>query len=169
MKPKKLKPLKAIGTIHATTLAPGAAQAEGTGAAEPRLRARGLFYTDVAAALGWGERKAKRVVAELHYWRDEELAQGFRYVYVIGRPVERREASEEQRQLWAFLRDKPERHPELKIAYYSRADGKPGKEPGTVAYVYYAFDREAKDGGPRVPVDVALAVLNDRYERGEAA
>lgn len=167
MKPKKLKPLKAIGTIHAKTLAPGAVQAEGTGASEPRLRARGLFYTDVAAALGWGEHKAKRVVAEVHYWTDEALARG--YQQHLNYRVERTYLTEEQRHLWAFLRDMPERHPELEIAYYSRADGKPGKEPGTVAYVYYAFDREAKDGGPRVPVDVALAVLNDRYERGEAA
>ncbi len=166
MKPKKLKPLKAIGTIHAKTLAPGAVQAEGTGASEPRLRARGLFYTDVAAALGWAERKAKRVVAELHYWRDEELAQGYRSLRYS---ATRTELTEELRQLQAFLRDKPETHPDLKIAYYSKADGKPGKEPGTVAYVYYAFDEDAKDGGPKVPVDVALAVLNDRYERGEAA
>lgn len=164
MKPKQLKPLKALGPVHAKPLHHGAPQADGTGASEPRLRARGLFYADVAAALGWGERKVSRVLWEVSRWEDSDLARGYRNIYAIGRPVERLEASAEQRQLWAFLKDKPENHPPLKVAYYSKADGKPGKQPGTVAYVYYCFDPEAKDGGPLVPVDVALAVLNDRYE-----
>lgn len=163
MKPKKLKPLKALGPVHAKPLRHGAVQAEGTGASIPRLMARGLFYCDVAVALGlgWTERRVARVVGSLERWSDQELAEGHR---VSGYGQQRMElveiAESEQLRLWNYLKTIPETHPSLMIAYYSRADGKYGKQPGTVSCVYY----QDKEGKTRYDVDAALAVLNDRYE-----
>lgn len=162
MKPKKLKPLKALGPVHAKPLHHGAVQAEGTGASIPRLRARGLFYCDVAAALGWSERRVARVVGFLECWGDEDLESGRLRVLVrrpgIGLVYELQSLDNEQAGLWAFLRTIPETYPSLMIAYYSKPEG--GKQPGTVSCVYYQ-DREGKT---RYDVDAALAVLNDRYE-----
>lgn len=164
MKPKQLKPLKAIGPIHSKPLHHGEVRAKGTGASMVELRARGLFYCDVAAALGWTERRVARVVGSLERWRDETLDTGklkhlvrrqdIELVYEV-QPLE-----DEQAKLWAYLKTVPETHPSLMIAYYSKADGKCGKQPGTIPFVYY----QDKDGNTRYDVDAALAVLNDRYE-----
>lgn len=153
MKPKQLKPLKALGPVHAKPLSPGAVQRDSTGASNARLRARGLFYCDVAAALGWSERRAERVVGSLECWSDQDLNHGSRFgrKYVL---------DHEQVQMWNYLKTIPETHPSLMIAYYSRADGRNGKQPGTVSCVYY----QDKEGKTRYDVDAALAVLNDRYE-----
>lgn len=168
MKPKKLKPLKTLGPVHAKPLHHGAAQAEGTGASIPRLRARGLFYCDVAAALGWTERRVARVVGSLGRWVGEELESGRLRVLVRGPGsgfvYELRNLDNEQARLWNYLKTIPETHPSLMIAYYSSADGKYGKQPGTVSCVYY----QDKEGKTRYDVDAALAVLNDRYEVIEA-
>lgn len=155
MKPKQLKPLKALGPVHAKPLSPGAVQRDSTGASNARLRARGLFYCDVAVALGWTERRVARVVGSLERWSDQELNQGSRFSYRHKEVLDY-----EQFQMWNYLKTIPETHPSLMIAYYSRADGKYGKQPGTVHCVYYQ-DREGKT---RYDVDAALAVLNDRYE-----
>lgn len=158
MKPKQLKPPKAVGPIHAKPLHHESAQADDTGASVQRLRARGLFYCDVQSALGWSEHRAKRVVGSLESWSNQELSQGSRYG-CYGR--NRNEVLDlEQAKLWAYLKAIPETHPSLMIAYYSKADGKYGKQPGTVSFVYY----QDKEGCTRYPVDAALAVLNDRYE-----
>lgn len=155
-KPKQLKPLKQVGEIHAKPLHHGATQAEGTGASVERLRARGLFYCDVAAALGWSEQRVKRVVGSLERWSDQELSQGSRHSY-----RQKELPDQEQTQLWNYLKTMPETHPSLMIAYYSKTYGRYGKQqPGTVSFVYY----QDKEGRTRYPVDVALAVLNDRYE-----
>lgn len=153
MKPKQLKPLKALGPVHAKPLRHGAVQAEGTGASIPRLRARGLFYCDVAAALGWTERRVARVVGSLERWTDQELNQGSRFSYQLKHVLDF-----EQFQMWNYLKAIPETHPSLMIAYYSKPEG--GKHPGTVSCVYY----QDKEGKTRYDVDAALAVLNDRYE-----
>lgn len=153
MKPKKLKPLKALGPVHAKPLRHGAVQAEGTGASIPRLRARGLFYCDVAAALGWTERRVARVAGSLECWSDQELNQGSRFSYQLKHVLDF-----EQFQMWNYLKTIPETHPSLMIAYYSKPEG--GKHPGTVHCVYY----QDKEGKTRYDVDAALAVLNDRYE-----
>lgn len=158
MKPKQLKPLKALGPVHAKPLRHGAVQAEGTGASIPRLRARGLFYCDVAAALGWTERRVARVVGSIERWSDQELRQGLRSSR--GYLWDATKINDEQARLWNYLKTIPETHPSLMIAYYSRADGKYGKQPGTVSCVYY----QDKEGKTRYDVDAALAVLNDRYE-----
>lgn len=168
MKPKKLKPLKTLGPVHAKPLPHIFDQAEGTGASIPRLRARGLFYCDVAAALGWSERRVARVVGFLERWGDEDLESGRLRVLVrrpgIGLVYELQSLDNEQAGLWAFLRTIPKTYPSLMIAYYSSADGKYGKQPGTVSCVYY----QDKEGKTRYDVDAALAVLNDRYEVIEA-
>ena len=162
MKPKKLKPLKTLGPVHAKPLHHGAVQAEGTGASIPRLRARGLFYCDVAAALGWSERRVARVVGFLERWRDENLDSGKLKALVklpgIGLVHELQAPDEEQARLWNYLKTIPETYPSLMIAYYSKPEG--GKQPGTVSCVYY----QDKEGKTRYDVDAALAVLNDRYE-----
>ncbi len=164
MKPKQLKPLKALGPIHAKPLYYGAVQADGTGASVQRLRARGLFYCDVAAALGWSEHRVERVVGSLARLRDETLDTGKLTHLVrrqgIGLVHEVQLLEDEQAQLWAYLKTVPETSPSLMIAYYSKADGSYGKLPGTIPFVYY----QDKEGRTRHPVDVALAVLNDRYE-----
>lgn len=164
MKPKQLKPLKAVGPIHAKPLPHISVRADGTGASVQRLRARGLFYCDVAAALGWSEQRAKRVVGSLERWRDETLDTGKRTNLVrrqgIGLVHEVQLLDDEQAKLWAYLKTVPETSPSLMIAYYTKADGKYGKQPDTTPYVYY----QDKDGNTRYDVDAALAVLNDRYE-----
>lgn len=156
MKPKKLKPLKTLGPVHAKPLCHGAVQAEGTGASIPRLRARGLFYCDVAAALGWTERRVARVVGSIERWSDQELRQGLRSSR--GYLWDATKINDEQARLWDYLKTIPETHPSLMIAYYSKPEG--GKHPGTVSCVYY----QDKEGKTRYDVDAALAVLNDRYE-----
>ena len=160
MKPKQLKPLKAVGPVHAKPLHHGAAQAEGTGASNARLRARGLFYCDVAAALGWTERRVARVVGSLECWEDEVLTAGKRTIQPFGYPAKQvpLDLEDAQAKLWAYLKAIPETHPSLMIAYYSKPEG--GKHPGTVSCVYY----QDKEGKTRYDVDAALAVLNDRYE-----
>lgn len=159
MKPKKLKPLKTLGPVHAKPLRHGAVQAEGTGASNLRLRARGLFYCDVAAVMGWSERRAERVVGSIERWSDQELAEGHR---VSGYGQQRMElveiAESDQLRLWNYLKTIPETHPSLMIAYYSKPQG--GKHPDAVSCVYY----QDKEGKTRYDVDAALAVLNDRYE-----
>lgn len=156
MKPKKLKPLKTLGPVHAKPLRHGAVQAEGTGASIPRLRARGLFYCDVAAALGWTERRVARVVGSIERWSDQELRQGLRSSR--GYLWDATKINDEQARLWDYLKTIPETHPSLMIAYYSKPEG--GKHPDSVSCVYY----QDKEGKTRYDVDAALAVLNDRYE-----
>lgn len=152
---KPLKPLKAVGPIHSKPLHHGEVRAEGTGASMVRLRARGLFYCDVAADLGWSEHRVKCVVGSLERWSDQDLNQRNRHSY-----HHKEYLDWAQVQLWAYLKAIPETHPSLMIAYYSKADGSHGKQPGTVSFVYY----QDKEGRTRYPVDAALSVLNDRYE-----